>query len=542
MRLRPYLTQALTEAATALDLEVPTFQVTPPKNPQFGDLSTNLALLLARQSGRNPMELAHAIRERLDLDPTWIKEVTVTPPGFINFLVQPDYYHHLLQTIITTGERYGRGTRGTGKTANVEFVSANPTGPLTIGHGRQAVLGDTVANILEWHGYEVTREYYYNDAGRQMRLLAQSVAARYYQLLGQDVPLPEDGYAGEYIIAIARRILDRFGSELPADDPRFQQEAEAFIFQEIKASLARLGIHHDRFTNEKTFYESGAIDAFINDLKQRGLVYEHDGAVWFKTTALGREQDRVLVKSTGEPTYRLPDMAYHRDKLERNYDLIIDLFGADHTDTYPDVLAALSALGYDTRHIRVLIHQFVTLVRGGKKVKMSTRKATFVTLDELVEELGPDVVRYFFLMRGMGSHLNFDLELAADQSEKNPVYYLQYAHARIANIIRHGRELGHTFSRRFDPALLTHPTELKLLQTMDEFPDLMEHLLETLEPHTLTVYLQELATRFHRFYTECRVITEEEPLTQARLALISATRTVLAGGLGLLGISAPERM
>ncbi|NOZ04440.1 MAG: arginine--tRNA ligase [FCB group bacterium] len=542
MSLKPYLIQALTEATKALNLPAVAVRIAPSKNPKFGDLSSNLALIVAKPAGKNPYDLALAIRDQLSLAEDKIAEVTVTPPGFINFKLSDHYYYSLLTTILDENQDFGRGTSGKGKRANVEFVSANPTGPLTVGHGRQAVLGDTVANILEWHGFDVTREYYYNDAGRQMRLLAESVAARYYQELGRDVPLPEDGYEGEYIVEIARHIIEQHGDDLPPGDPKFRAVAEEHIFNDIKASLIRMGIKHDQFTNEKSFYESGAINEFIDDLRAKGLIYEAEGAVWFKTTALGKAQDRVLIKSTGEPTYRLPDMVYHRNKLERGFDLIIDIFGADHQDTYPDVLIALEALGYDISHIRVLIHQFVTLVRGGEKVKMSTRKATFVTLEELINELGPDVVRFFFIMRGMNSHLNFDLDLAADQSEKNPVFYLQYAHARIVNIIRHGENLGYKFTTDYDPTLLTHPSELALLKKLDQFPDVMITALEVLEPQVVANYLQALATHFHKFYTECRVITEDHPLSQARLALISAIRIVLNSGLKILGVNAPERM
>lgn len=537
----PQLKTALTEALQTLDLQAGEIQLSPPKNPQFGDLSSNLALVLAHRTNRNPMELAGEIKNRIKLNLAYVAEISITAPGFINFRFTPDYYYEVLDKILLNPE-FGRGTSGNSKTANVEFVSANPTGPLTVGHGRQAVLGDTVASILEWHNYDVTREYYYNDAGRQMRLLTKSVEARYFQILDQKTEFPEDGYQGKYIREIARKIKNLHGTNLKPGNSLFLETAEKNIFNKITTSLKRLGISHDIFSNEKTFYDSGATQQTIEDLKAKGLVYEADGASWFKTTALGMAQDRVLIKGSGEPTYRLPDITYHRNKLERGYDLIVDIFGADHLDAYPDVLAALKVLGYNIGNIRVLIHQFVTLIRKGEKVKMSTRKGTFVTLEELVKEVGRDVVRYFFIMRGMNSHLNFDLDLASDQSEKNPVYYLQYAHARICNIIKRAKSTPWYSDDNFNSALLKHSAELELLKKLELFPMIMEQVLDSLEPQIIANYLQETATRFHKFYSECRVISDDEDLSRARLALVKATRIILANGLKVLGIQAPERM
>lgn len=542
MTILPQLIQALTDVLHSLGYPEKEIKLSPPNNPEFGDLSTNLPLILAKNLKQNPMVIGETIKDALDLSQINIETITVTPPGFLNFKIDNAYYHEVLSTILAN-EQYGRGQSGDGLTANVEFVSANPTGPLTVGHGRNAVLGDTVANILEWNGYHVTREYYFNDAGRQMRILGKSVEARYFELLNKDFSFPEDGYEGEYIKSIAQTVLDEFGGELEPVDDRFKTQAEHAIFADIKNSLLKLGIHFDQFTNEKTFYENGDIDRFLDELKSKDLIYEKDGATWFRSTALGKDQDRVYIKGTGEPTYRVPDTAYHRDKINRNFDLIIDVFGADHADTYPDVLLALDALGMKTDHIRVLLYQFVTLLRGGEKVKMSTRKANFVTMDELVEEVGADVVRYFFIMRSMNSHLNFDLDLAADQSENNPVYYLQYAHARICNIIKHGETTGIiSDDEGYDVSLLIHPAEIVLLKRLEQFPSIVENALESLEPQTIANYLHDTANRFHKFYSECRVVTEDLPLSLARLALVKGTRTVLSNGLSLLGLSAPERM
>ena len=541
MTILPQLIQSLADSLSALGLPKRDIKLTPPNNPDFGDFATNVALTLTKEAGIPPIQIANNIKDHLGVSLTLIEEITVTTPGFINFKIAPTYYYQILSEILTN-KQFGRGISGNGKKANVEFVSANPTGPLTVGHGRNAVLGDTVSNILEWHGYDVTREYYFNDAGRQMRILGKSVETRYFQILGHDIVFPENGYQGNYIKDIAQTILDKKGKSLSASDPVFKDQAEKTIFADIKKSLNNLGIHFDQFTNEKTFYENGDIDRFLEELKAKDLIYEKEGATWFRATALGKDQDRVYIKSSSEPTYRVPDTAYHRNKIARGFDLIIDIFGSDHTDTYPDVLLALNALGENTDNIRVLIYQFVTLLRGGEKVKMSTRKANFVTMDDLVDEVGADVVRYFFIMRGMNTHLNFDLDVAADQSEKNPVYYLQYAHARICNIIKHGETMGISTNSNYNPTLLDNPAEIRLLKNLDKFPTMVENVLQTLEPQTIATYLHDTAIFFHKFYAECRVITDDAELTNARIALVSATRIILANGLGLLGISSPEKM
>ena len=511
-------------------------------NSDFGDFSSNIAMALAKTLRKNPLEIAKMIQSELTIDKNIISDHSVTQPGFLNFCVAKLFYQKTVTEIIASADTYGRTDTGKGKNANVEFVSANPTGPLTVGHGRQAVLGDTIANILEWHHYDVTREYYYNDAGRQMRILGQSVTARYLDQVGQEGDFPEDGYEGDYIKTIAKEILERHGDGLSPEDRIFRTHAEELIFADIKNTLEIIGINHDVFSNEQTYYNTGAIDALVEDLRNKNLIYESEGATWLKATALGLEKDRVYYKSSGEPTYRLPDTAYHRDKLNRNFDLIIDLFGADHADTYPDVLAALEALGIDIAPIRVLIHQFVTLLKSGKKVKMSTRKATFVTLEELINQVGSDVVRYFFIMRSMNSHLNFDLDLAADQSEKNPVYYLQYAHARICNIIKNGAEKHLAVTGEFDCALLSDDAEISLIKVLTEFPEVMATALENMEPQGIANYLHHMSAEFHKFYASCRVITDDHDLSTARLNLITAVKIVLGNGLGVLGISAPERM
>ena len=359
-----------------INLSKKDLNLSPPKQESFGDLSSNIALILAKQIKRNPLEIAEKVcQDLINSNIDYIDDITVTPPGFINFVIDKKFYHDNLKLIIKNGNEFGKNLSVKKRTANVEFVSANPTGPLTVGHGRNAVIGDTVSNILEWHGYDVTREYYYNDAGKQMRTLGKSVEARYYELLDKPFEFPEDGYQGDYIIEIAKSIIDHFGKELEKEDKRFLSHAEKIIFKQIKNSLNSLGIQFDTFANEKSFYESGAIKKLLSDLEEKKLIYEKENATWYKATAVGASQDKVYIKSSGEPTYRLPDTAYHRDKVDRKFDLIVDIFGADHTDTYPDVLSALNALDINTEHIKILIYQFVTLIKNGEKVKMSTRKA-----------------------------------------------------------------------------------------------------------------------------------------------------------------------
>ena len=542
--LKEFFHTLTSQALDELGLPDDTFRIERCKSLELGDYSTNAPLATAKAAGKPPLELAEAIKSAIEPDESICTNITVSAPGFVNFSISPAYLQNQIPGILSAGDTYGRTDRGSGQRALVEFVSANPTGPLTVGHGRQAVLGDTVSSILKWHGYDVTREYYYNDAGRQMRLLGESVYTRYMEILGEEAELPEDGYEGEYIRDIAQEIFSDHNDSLKDDGENliFKEKAEETIFAHIRKTLGNVGIEMDSYVNEKTFYDDGSIDSVVADLREQGLAYDADGAVWFKTTKLGKDQDTVLIKSSGEPTYRLPDIAYHCQKVKRGFDLIVDIFGTDHQATYPDVLAGVEKLGNKIDHIRVLIHQFVTLKSAGEKVKMSTRKAEYVTLQELIESVGVDVVRYFFIMRGMQSHLNFDLELATKESEENPVYYLQYAHARICNIIKFGKEAGVISDHKLDLSLLVELSELRLIKEIIRFPEVAQSALEILEPQIIANYLQEVATSFHKFYTECRVITDDAELTTARLALVSATRVVLANGLTILGISRPERM
>ena len=538
---KEYINDMISNALKKLDVQSNVI-VEKSSNPDFGDFSTNIALSLAKQLKNNPIKIAEKIGGLLKYDNNIIAKYSVSKPGFLNFHISDNYYQKTIKNIISESEAYGRTSFGKNKTANVEFVSANPTGPLTVGHGRQAVLGDTIANILEWHSYTVTREYYYNDAGRQMRILGESVAARYFNLIGKEYDFPDDGYKGEYIVSIANEIKNAHGKELEKDSTVFRKEAEKVIFNNIKKTLNSIGIIHDVFSNEQTYYDNGSIDTLVKELTNKNLIYKSDGAVWFKATDLGLKKDRVYYKSSGEATYRLPDTAYHRHKLDRSFDLVVDIFGADHADAYPDVIAALDALDVNTDPIKVLIHQFVTLLKSGEKVKMSTRKANFVTLDELIHEVGGDVVRYFFIMRSMNSHLNFDLDLAADQSEKNPVYYIQYAHARISNIINNGKSNNLSVDGEFDTSLLIHKSEISLIKSLNEFPETMIKVLDNLEPQVIANYLHTISAEFHKFYAKCRVITDDIELTKSRLHLIKSVKIILGNCLKILGIQAPEKM
>ena len=521
------------------EIENKDWSITQNNKKGFGDYSSNIALVLAKILKKSPMDLANNILKFYKEDNLFT--VFVTKPGFVNFIVKNSYYYDIINQILKEQHSFGK-PQSKNQTANVEFVSCNPTGPLTVGHGRQAILGDMISNILTWNGYNVTREYYYNDAGKQMRILAESCYAKYANQIGKHVQPPENGYVGLYLDEIASKIIDKYGKDLKSDDKIFRDFTEKEIFANIENTLESIGIKFDVFTKEGTFYKNGDIDNVLKSLKDKKLSYEKDGAVWFKTTALGKEEDKVLVKSTGEPTYRLPDIAYHIDKVKRNFNLLVDVFGADHIDTYPDVMLALEALDYKTSHIKIVIHQFVTLKKDGEIVKMSTRKANFVTLDELIQKLSSDIIRYFFIMRGANSHLDFDLDLAMVESEKNPVYYLQYAHARISNLNkRFKKEMGE--SNTINLELLEEEDEILLIKKLEQFPKKMEQLLQSLEPRQLATYLENLSAQYHKFYGNHKVIdSNNTELSHARMALCNSTQIILKIGFSILGISSPERM
>ena len=539
------LTEAFREIISTLNYPETNIVVQLPKNPEHGDFATNLALQLAGKLDENPREIAQILSDKLKTDyPGLVDSTDIAGPGFINISINKNAIVSQLLSVLTLNKEYGKSNFGRGKTAQVEFVSANPTGPLTVGHGRGAILGDVISSILQWNGYKVDREYYYNNAGRQMHRLGESVKSRYLELLGEKTEFPEEGYEGEYIVEIAQNLIDKKGNSLKdlTENTAFKDAAESNIFLNIEKTLSRIGLKFDTFFNENSLYDSGAITNVVDTLRQKKLIYEKEGATWFKASEAGRDQDRVIIKSSGEPTYRLPDIAYHQNKFNRGYDLMVDVLGADHMDAYPDVLAAVEQLGCDSKKVNVIIHQFVTLTEDGEPVKMSTRKANYITLDELIDEVGEDVVRYFFIMRGINTHLNFDMTLAKDESDENPVFYLQYAHARLCNILKHAEEQGHIFNEKTDLSPLNIDSEIQLIKLLLEFPNIIGKAKDNLEPQTIATYLQSLAGLFHKYYAKERVVTDDKNKTSARLILVQALQIVLNNGLSLLGIHALERM
>jgi arginyl-tRNA synthetase len=577
--LRERLNQAIAAAAERLlraagdEGPAPEFSLEVPRQAEHGDFATNAAMLLAKRLRRPPREIAAGLAEALAGSPG-VARAEVAGPGFVNVFLAEDRWRTLLVEILTAGPSYGAGDAGRGQKIQVEFVSANPTGPLSVGHGRQAVLGDCIARLLEAAGWKVTREYYFNNGGRQMRVLGESVKARYLELLGRAAPppkdaledaglpwpeaiggkpvvFPRDGYQGGYIVEIAEAIRAREGEGWAGEpgDGGFKAEAEATIFAGIRTTLELLGIRFDVYYNETSLYETKKIEAVLADLRATGKVYDQDGAVWLRATELGLQRDRVLVKSTGEPTYLLPDIAYHREKFRRGFDRIVDVMGADHVDQVPFVRAALALLGFDPERVELVMNQFVTLSSGGKTVKQSTRRATFITTDELSEEVGVDVFRFFMVERKAEGHLDFDLDLAKEKDwSKNPAYYVQYAHARACGIERQAAERGvpPAVAERVEGAKLALPEEIELLRKLGEFPELVARAAEARAPHHVAYYLRDVAGLWNPYVQDGkrhRVLNEDDPaLTEARLALTGAVRTVLARGLGLLGMSAPERM
>ena len=540
MKLKSLMNDFLQNYLDANDIKFEDWSINVNNQDGFGDYSSNIALKLTKILKQPPITIAESIvSHKNPFSDTFT--LSASNPGFVNFHIADNHYHQMISKINEEKENFGKKEK-LNKSANVEFVSCNPTGPLTVGHGRQAILGDMVSNILTWSGYDVIREYYYNDAGKQMRVLAESCYAKYAQQTGLEVPIPDNGYVGKYLDEIALKIIDKHGTNLKDDDKIFRDFTEKEIFSNIKNTLDSIGIKFDIFTKEGSFYDNGSIDSVLKTLKEKDLSYEKDGAVWFKTSSLGKEEDKVLVKSSGEPTYRLPDIAYHADKVDRGFDLIVDIFGADHIDTYPDVILGLQCLDKKTDHIKVVIHQFVTIKKGGEVMKMSTRKANFITLDELNDQLSSDIIRYFFIMRGANSHLDFDLDLAKDESEKNPVYYLQYANARISNLLkRYEKEI--TEEAKINLSLLKEKDEIALAKLLSEFPSKMEEVLKVLEPRKLATYLEEVAAAYHKFYGNHKIIDPQNlDLSMARKKLCEATKIILINGLSILGISAPDRM
>jgi len=535
------------QAAGALpDFDIPQVIVEKPREVIYGDYATPAAMQLARLARMAPLKIAEIMASHMPVA-GYVDETTVAPPGFINFRLKTSFVQGQVAEIQGAPGAYGSIDIGRGRKAQVEFVSANPTGPLTVGRGRGGVMGDTLARAMSAAGYEVFREYYFNNAGRQIEMLGESLKIRYRALFGLPDELSDEHYQGDYLYWIAVVMAGLYGDswlEKPTQD--FSKVAEDSIFASIRATLRRLNIRFDVYYNENDLYTTGRVWEALEALQERGYAYELDGAHWFKSTALGDEKDRVLVKSSGEPTYRMADIAYHWHKAERGFDQVIDIFGADHHATAPTVMMGVEALGYDPGFVTVLLHQFVTLIREGQQVRMSTRRGHFVTLDELMDEVGVDAVRYFMLARSANSAIDFDMDLAVEQSDKNPVYYIQNAHVRCAGIFRKWVEAGldPDAARRGDLSLLTHENELAFLRKALELSETLELMVKQHEPHHIAFYAYELAALFHPTYETCRVLHSEvpEPLRLARLRFYGAAKALFARVLDLMGMSAPEVM
>ncbi|OUM95665.1 MAG: arginine--tRNA ligase [Thermobacillus sp. ZCTH02-B1] len=552
-RIHQRVKDAIADAAVAAGLvysrdELPPFVVEVPKDKAHGDLATNAAMQLTRLAKRNPRQIAEAILEHLDRNAAMIRTAEIAGPGFINFRLDKSYLYPVIGEVLRAGEHYGRVNVGGGRKVQVEFVSANPTGSLHLGHARGAAVGDALCNLLDFAGYDVTREYYINDAGAQVTNLAKSIEARYRQQLGLEAEMPEDGYYGDDIIEFAKELVEREGDRLLSlpDDERlrfFREYGLRREMEKIRRDLERFRVRFDNWFSETSLYETGQVEAAVEALRERGMVYEQDGAVWLRSTAFGDDKDRVLVKQDGSYTYLTPDIAYHRDKYRRGYDLLINIWGADHHGYIPRLKAAMAALGHDPDKLVVLIAQMVSLYRNGEKVKMSKRTGQAVTMEELMDEVGVDAIRYFFTMRSMDSHLDFDMDLAVSTSNDNPVYYVQYAHARICSIFRQAEEQGIEIDHgKADLTRLTVEAEFDLMRKMGELPQEVADAAEARAPHRLVRYVYELATIFHSYYKAERVITDDREQTAARLALLAAVRIVIANVLRLIGVTAPERM
>ena len=520
-----------------------------PREERHGDYATNIAMAMASHTGKAPREIAEAVVRCIEDDEGVIERVDVAGPGFINFVLKEAYWQHLLREADRQGERYGEGELGRGKRALVEFLSANPTGPLHIGHGRIAAFGDALANLLEKVGYEVEREYYVNDIGTQMQLLGRSVYLRYLQEWEKDVEFPLDGYQGEYISKIAHDIKKEEGDRyLVTPDERVINsmggKASEIILGWIKDDLERFRVRFDRWYREKDLYKGGFASRLLEELRAQGYLYEDGGALWFKSTLFGDEKDRVVIRANNAATYFASDIAYHKDKYDRGYDLLIDIWGADHHGYIPRMEAVIQALGCDRSLFKVILVQLVNLLRGGKQVSMSTRTGEFTSLEDVIKEVGVDACRYFFMLRRADSPLDFDLELAKKEGAENPVYYVQYVHARIASIFKKAAEMGvevPTFDD-VDISLLRLPEERLLAKRVAIYPEILEGMALALEPHRLTSYLQELAGIFHSYYNKHRVISDDREITKARFLLVKVTQGVVRSALGLLGITAPTEM
>ena len=533
---------------SAKDGEI-TVSVEQPKLKEHGDFSTNLALLLAPAEKKPPREIASLLLKEIgDAHPV-IARSEVAGPGFINLFLRPEFLLERLREAFRAGEDYGGSNLGSGKRVQVEFVSANPTGPLHIGHGRGAVVGDSLSKLLGYIGYDVEKEYYINDMGTQMETLGRSLYLRYQEVAGEQVEFPEDAYQGQYLVDLAQEVFREEGQKYLQEPPEEAVRALAewagrSILADIQATLERFGVHFDKWFSEKTLAEAGALEAAISELKKGGQAYEEEGALWLRTQSFGDEKDRVVVRSDGRPTYLASDIAYHQDKFRRGFDRLINIWGADHHGYVPRLKALVQMMNHPPEALEILLVQLVNLKRGEEQISMSTRAGKFASLSEVLEEVGADATRFFLLTRRCDSHLDFDMELAKKASNENPVYYVQYAHARICSVFKQAAERGISLPdpKTADLSPLKLPEEWVLIKAILGFPDLVEGAAKTLEPHRLTFYLVDLVGTFHSYYNHHRIISDDPALTAARLYLVTCLGQVLRCALRILGISAPETM
>lgn len=547
-KLKEEIKAAVLKAGLAAEEQIPDVVLEIPKEKAHGDYSTNMAMQLARVAKRAPRAIAEELIAHFDRSKASIEKIELAGPGFINFYMNNSYLTDLIPTILNAGEKYGETTVGGGQKVQVEFVSANPTGDLHLGHARGAAVGDSLCNILAKAGYNVSREYYINDAGNQINNLAKSLEARYFQALGMEKEMPEDGYHGADIIEIGKRLAAESGDKYVKMDEKerfelFRQYGLDEEMAKLKRDLEDFRVGFDVWFSETSLYQNGKIDEALDALRATGYIYEQDGATWLRSTDFGDDKDRVLIKQDGSYTYLTPDIAYHKDKLDRGFEKLINIWGADHHGYIPRMRAAIQALGYDRDALEVEIIQLVHLYKNGEKMKMSKRTGKAVTMRDLVDEVGLDATRYFFAMRSSDTHLDFDLDLAVSESNENPVYYAQYAHARISSILRQGEEQGVTVDAGVDLSGIDSEKEIDLLKKLGEFPQAVSEAALKRVPHRITNYIFELASTFHSFYNAAKVLDSDNPeRTKARLALVKAVQITMKNALLLIGVSAPEKM
>lgn len=525
---------------------IPEIKIEIPKDTKNGDYATNIAMVLTKLAKRNPREIAQLIVDHLDTEAAHVKKIDIAGPGFINFYLDSSYLNAVIDQALEQDTQFGRVAESKNEKILVEYVSANPTGDLHIGHARNAAVGDTLCNILDAAGYDVTREYYINDAGNQITNLAKSIEARYIQHLGQEAEMPADGYHGQDIKNIGADLAEKQPNLMDlSDDERlktFRQLGVDYEMAKLKQDLADFNIHFDNWFSETSLYEKGEIKAVLERMKDNGYTYEQDGATWLRTTDFKDDKDRVLIKKDGTYTYFLPDIAYHYDKFQRGNDKLINLFGADHHGYINRLKASLETFGVDSDRLEIQIMQMVRLMQDGEEVKMSKRTGNAITLREIMDEVGIDAARYFLTMRSADTHFDFDMALAKEQSQDNPVYYAQYAHARICSILRQAKAQGYQVEKGTDYQTITNDKAIELLKKVAEFEPMIESAAEARAPHRVTNYIQDLAAHFHKFYNAEKVLTEDEAKTQAHLALIDAVRITLRNALQLVGVTAPEQM